>query len=168
MPKKRGKAPMVERSRLGSTDWTVLPITRQKDATSKEGLNRVRAKRFPHTGNELKGWIRAEEYGFPLNPAPETTESPFPDALRPCYHEFFPDQVEIREREGCQGTGRILRQPSVPDLVEAPEPLYDVERMLYSRPNPRVFTVDLLRAIGQGCLAASSTVHPVAHARSLK
>ena len=78
MPKKRGKAPMVERSRLGSTDWTVLPITRQKDATSNgegavvEQALIVRSLAAEEVSVERKGRRIAEPS---CDPAPEIIQS---------------------------------------------------------------------------------------------
>lgn len=43
-------------------------------------------------------------------------------------------QVEIGEAEHRERPGRVLRQPSVPHLSEAPEPLDHMKRMFAARP----------------------------------
>src|SRR5690606_30981749 len=68
-------------------------------------------------------------------------------ALRPL-QQLSPDQIQVREREGCVGARGVLGQTTVSDLIEAPESLHDQEAVLATSPHPRSAAVDLAPTLG--------------------
>src|SRR5512143_72060 len=72
------------------------------------------------------------------------------DGLRLWWQQQAPREGQVRQGKHGQRSYRVLVEPTVAHLAEAPQPLHHVEGMLTARPLPRAGAIDRLLALGQG------------------
>src|SRR5690606_21808985 len=100
-------------------------------------------------------WASAGPFGHAFGRFSRSRETPLPGKQLP------PEQIQVGKREGRVQPRRILGQPSVAHLAEAPKSLDDMEGMLATGPRLRTQPIDPLLMLAERAALRAASVHSI-------